>query len=75
MTTEELQQKFLNKRVRAKKATNAKQDVVGILTFIGENEILGWKYACTIDRMPLKLESFDQLELEPQRENIFIKKK
>lgn len=60
---------FIGKRVRIKEAVpvcymTKLKDVVGILTFLGPNELLGIPLQATIGRMPIKLRNIDQVKLE-----------
>lgn len=61
---------LIGKRVRVKEAvkvcySNKLADVVGTLTFLGENEMLHNKLQATVDRMPIPLRNINQVQLEP----------
>lgn len=52
---------LINKLVVIKKAIN-NSDVVGILNFVGKNEFLNWELQVTVDRLPIQLNSLEQIE-------------
>lgn len=65
MTIAEAQETFLNKRVRVKKGPK-NPEVCGICQFVGPNKVLNWPLQITIDRMPLTIDSLNQISLEPE---------
>lgn len=62
MTIEEANIKFLNKNVLVSDAINGKS-VGGKCTFVGINEFLGNRLQITVDRLPVKIKSLDQIKL------------
>ena len=50
-----------------------RQDVGGVLTFVGENEFLNWGLCATVDRMPIQLSNMGQIGLQEDR-RIFKKR-
>lgn len=58
MTNEEAQLKYLGKKVSVK---IGKTEYVGICKFIGKPELLSWPLQITIDRMPLQIDSLNQV--------------
>lgn len=65
MTAEEAQAKFFGKMVKVKFKGSW---ISGRCNFIGINEHLGWQQV-TVDRLPVKLSSFDEVELFNGRYN------
>ena len=53
-------QKFINQRVSV--YTN-KGVFSGILTFVGENKILGWKLQITISKAPIPIDEIYKIQL------------
>lgn len=65
MTVQEAQEKFTGKRVRVKKGPK-NPEVCGNCYYVGPNEVLNWPLQITVDRMPLTIDSLDQISLEPE---------
>jgi hypothetical protein len=63
MTIEEAQNKYLNKRVLVKKGIKNPNEVGGICEFLGPNQYLKIPLQITVDRLPITLESLDQISL------------
>lgn len=65
MTIAEAQEKYIGKRVIVAEGPN-NPSAGGICTYIGPNEMLNWPLQITVDRMPLVIDSLDQVSLAPE---------
>jgi len=63
MTIEEARDKYLNKRVDVAKGSK-NPSVGGVCDFLGPNEYLKIPLQITVDRMPLTLDSLEQISLQ-----------
>ena len=63
MTIEEAQNKYMGKRVLVKKGIKNPNEVGGICEFLGTNKYLNIPLQITIGRLPITLESLDQISL------------
>ena len=42
-------------------------DICGVLQFVGENKMLNWKLQVTVDRMPIQINSLEQISEQEDR--------
>lgn len=69
MTIQDAQNLYINKIVKVKNAVDG-SDIVGMCTFIGHNEMINWPLQITVDRMPIKLDSLEQVSLVTTRSRL-----
>lgn len=63
MTIEEANIKFLNKPILISNAIDGKP-IGGTCEYIGPNQYLKWDLEVVVDRMPIQINSLDQIRLQ-----------
>ena len=66
---DDARKKYLHKKVKV--TTTDKGVFVGVLNYIGPNDIFGWGLQITIDRTPAKIKGIKDIELCPDEESVW----
>jgi len=61
-------EELIGKKVKVREAvkvcySHKLKDVIGILSFVGKNELLNIELQCTVSRMPIRLRNINQITL------------